>query len=188
MDRRCRRGRDPNYQGKGKLLAAITSSIPKGAEEEEKWRKEMFGKVRVLVTGRSGAGKSTLLRLVIGADGPQSMAYGTAGDQDIKKEYNYKPERGIPLIFHDTNGIDVHESSFQIIKEFLQDHQKSADFSQHVHLVWYVASACDERIKEDRGLLKELSSGFHIPILVVLTHIDEVQERKKEKALVALRE
>lgn len=142
-------------------------------EIEETLEKEVFRTVRILTIGRSGVGKTTLIRLIIGEDGPQSIAEGVAGEQDINKEWRPAAMEGLPhLIIHDSNGMDVMgKERVDTIREFLDRHQRSEDFSEHVHLVWYVISAGDTRFVMD-GHVMRLVSGYGIPVLLIMTFAD----------------
>lgn len=144
----------------------------KGAQEA--WSKEFFQTARILVLGRSGAGKTTLIRLMVGKDGPESIAEGVVGVQDIEKEFLYvsSEEHGVPLIIHDSNGVDVKgQARVNEIKAFLDKHQRAVDFSEHIHIVWYVLSAIDPRCVDDADVMKMIKE-YKIPMLLIMTHAD----------------
>lgn len=154
-------------------LDHMFAQVLKNEDIQKRWTDEVLQKVRILVVGRSGVGKTTLLRLMIGEEGPQNVSEGTAGVQDINKEFTYTlPEHGLPLVLHDSNGIDVKgQVNLQMIEQFLKVHQQSEEFSEHIHLVWYVISAVDTRIADDAGLM-ELISKFQIPMVLIMTFND----------------
>jgi hypothetical protein len=101
------------------------------------------------------------------------MCNGTAGIQDINVEWPH-PDPDLPLVFHDSNGIDVRgENRVEEIRAFLDAHQRSADLSQRIHLVWYVFSAADNRLADDGDLLKMLDTKHPgLPLLLVMTFND----------------
>ncbi|MCO5551189.1 hypothetical protein L7F22_004687 [Adiantum nelumboides] len=139
----------------------------------EAWRKESFQLVRILVIGRSGAGKTTLIRLMVGKEGPESISEGVAGVQDINQEFVYiSEEQGVPLLIHDSNGMDVRgKERVEEIRDFLERHQKTDNFYNHIHIIWYVISAIDPRCLEDGDVMKMIGE-FKIPLLLIMTHND----------------
>jgi energy-coupling factor transporter ATP-binding protein EcfA2 len=143
------------------------------SEEVRKNLAQVFKHVRIMVVGRSGSGKSTLIRLVIGERGPRSMRSGTVGNQDINVEWAH-PDPDLPLVFHDSNGIDTSgRSRVEEIRAFLDSHQRNADHRQRIHLVWYVVSAADNRLADDGGLLRMLDTRHpNLPLLLVMTFND----------------
>eukprot|EP00250_Pteridium_aquilinum_P022189 c25319_g1_i2 orf=525-2276(-) len=155
-------------------LEAAYDRLFKNDGAEDTWKKEFFQKARILVLGRSGVGKTTLIRLMVGKDGPQSVSNGVAGVQNINEEFLYSSEedQGVPLIIHDSNGMDVKgKDRVDEIRAFLDKHQKGDDFSERIHIVWYVISAVDPRCADDGDLMKIISE-YKIPLLLIMTHSD----------------
>jgi ABC-type glutathione transport system ATPase component len=104
------------------------------SDEVKEKLKQLFKTLRIMVVGRSGSGKTTIIRLVMGEKGPRSMSVGNAGVQDISVEWHH-PDEDVPLIFHDTNGMDVLGAQrLEDIKRFLDPNQKDhdADFGAKV--------------------------------------------------------
>eukprot|EP00250_Pteridium_aquilinum_P022188 c25319_g1_i1 orf=525-2318(-) len=154
-----------------KQLEAAYARLFKNEGDGEAWRKEFFQKVRILVLGRSGVGKTTLIRLMVGKAGPQGISEGVAGVQNINKEFLYSSD-GVPLIIHDSNGLNVKgKECVDEIKAFLDKHQKGGDFSERIHIVWYVISAVDPRCVDDGDVMKIISE-YKIPLLLIMTHSD----------------
>ncbi|MCO5551190.1 hypothetical protein L7F22_004688 [Adiantum nelumboides] len=170
---------DPKQQ-----LAEAYAKFLQNEGVDEAWRKEFFQQVRILVIGRSGAGKTTLIRLMVGKEGPQGISEGVAGVQDINKEFLFSSEEeGVPLLIHDSNGMDVRgKERVDEIKEFLERHQKTDDFTEHIHIIWYVISAIDPRCVEDGDVMKIIGE-FKIPLLLIMTHNDYEKAKVTDASL-----
>ncbi|MCO5551194.1 hypothetical protein L7F22_004692 [Adiantum nelumboides] len=171
---------DPQQQ-----LRDSYAKLLKNEGVDEAWRKEFSQQARILVIGRSGVGKTTLIRLVVGKEGPQSISDGIAGVQDINHEFTWSSrEEGVPLlIVHDSNGMDVRgQERVDEIKAFLEKHQKSDNFCDHIHIVWYVISAIDPRCVDDGDVMK-LISEFKLPLLLIMTHNDYDKHKVSESSL-----
>ena len=171
---------DPNNMNTDNLstLENLYSKITESTEVKGKLDK-IFKHVRIMVVGRSGSGKTTVIRLVVGEKGPKTIAVGTAGVQDITLEWHH-PDPDLPLIFHDSNGMDVLGASrLDDIKHFLDEHQMNQDFSQKIHVVWYIFSAADTRFLEDGGLLEMLDNYPNLPVLLIMTFNDHEKLVKK---------
>ena len=171
---------DPNNTNTDNLstLENLYSKITESTEVKGKLDK-IFKHVRIMVVGRSGSGKTTVIRLVVGEKGPKTIAVGTAGVQDITLEWHH-PDPDLPLIFHDSNGMDVLGASrLDDIKHFLDEHQMNQDFSQKIHVVWYIFSAADTRFLEDGGLLEMLDNYPNLPVLLIMTFNDHEKLVKK---------
>ena len=172
---------DPNINTNTDNLSTLESLYSKITESTEVKGKldKIFKHVRIMVVGRSGSGKTTVIRLVVGEKGPKTIAIGTAGVQDITLEWHH-PDPDLPLIFHDSNGMDVLGASrLDDIKHFLDEHQTSQDFSHKIHVVWYIFSAADTRFLEDGGLLEMLGNYPNLPVLLIMTFNDHEKLVKK---------
>ncbi|KAH7277886.1 hypothetical protein KP509_38G013500 [Ceratopteris richardii] len=161
---------DPRNQ----LESVYERLIVQNEQVKEQFQKA-FQSVRILVVGRSGSGKSTLIRLLVGDDGPRSMSCDNIGFQDIMTEWRH-PDPTLPLVIHDSNGIDVAGNErIADIKQFLDARLATGvEFAERVHAVWYVFNAIDNRVLNDGGLL-ELLCGYgskELPLLLIMTHND----------------
>jgi ABC-type glutathione transport system ATPase component len=116
-------------------LEELYARLAESEEVKEKLRK-MFKTLRIMLVGRSGSGKTTIIRLVMGEKGPRNMVVGRAGVQDISVEWHH-PDAEVPLVFHDSNGMDVLGAErLEDIMRFLDPNQKNhgGDFCDKVML------------------------------------------------------
>ncbi|KAH7277898.1 hypothetical protein KP509_38G014200 [Ceratopteris richardii] len=170
----CEQRRDGLLDPRTQIENVYERLIAQNKEVKEQFQKA-FPSVRILVVGRSGSGKSTLIRLLVGDKGPSSIVRCDIGNQDIGTEWRY-PDPALPLIIHDSNGIDVDgKQRMADIKKFLDTRLATGvKFAERVHAVWYVFSASDNRKCDDGGLLKLLCDygSKELPLLLIMTHND----------------
>ncbi|KAH6559129.1 hypothetical protein KP509_1Z026400 [Ceratopteris richardii] len=151
----CARRRGGPLDPRNQLENVYERLIAQNEQVKEQFRKA-FQSVRILVVGRSGSGKSTLIRL---------LRY---------------PDPALPLVIHDSNGIDVAGNQrIADIKKFLDARLATGvEFAEQVHAVWYVFKAIDNRMCDDGGLL-ELLCGYgskELPLLLIMTHNDMAEK------------
>ncbi|KAL3691200.1 hypothetical protein R1sor_004851 [Riccia sorocarpa] len=63
---------------------------------------------------------------------------------------------------------DSTASGVSELRKFLTNRQQRSDFAEHVHLVVYVASVLDEKLKDQAPILEEISSHESVPILLAV--------------------
>jgi energy-coupling factor transporter ATP-binding protein EcfA2 len=135
---------------------------------------KIFKRLRIMVVGRSGTGKTTIIRLVVGEKGPRNVANkGTSGVHDVSVEWHH-PDPDLPLIFHDSNGIDqMGAKRLDDIMAFMDEHQNEEELEKQIHVLWYVFSAADNRYLDDFGLLEMLDKRYPtLPIILIMTYYD----------------
>ncbi|BBN13935.1 hypothetical protein MPTK1_6g07580 [Marchantia polymorpha subsp. ruderalis] len=62
------------------------------------------------------------------------------------------------------------------LRKFLTNRQQRSDFAEHVHLVLYVASAQDERLRDNAPVLEEVGNHETVPILLIVTRAEGQDE------------
>ncbi|KAL2622746.1 hypothetical protein R1flu_002951 [Riccia fluitans] len=59
------------------------------------------------------------------------------------------------------------------LRKFLTNRQQRSDFSEHVHLVVYVASVSDQNLKDQAPILEEISNHESVPILLAVVQSEK---------------
>lgn len=159
----------------------------------------VFGTLRILVIGRPNSGKSTLIRLLLGLtnkEGPEKSS-----KHDMTKEWSHPT---LPLKIHECDiaiappqvedpqqeqhrkkslvkrvlkhAMGNSDPELKELEKFLKSRQKKSDFSERVHLVWFVVSAVDDQNALNSKVLAEIGSYGELPVLLIVTHNDEDPE------------
>ncbi|KAH7906442.1 hypothetical protein BJ138DRAFT_1094125 [Hygrophoropsis aurantiaca] len=149
-----------------------------------------FKRFRILVIGRANAGKTTILQKVCGTtDHPE--IYDSKGNKidvavlqpsrergyhNIENEMVFDANPG--FIFHDSRGFEAGGvDEFDSMKEFISKREKSTEFNERIHVIWYCLSL-DEISRPisraEEKFFKECDPGS-IPVILVLTKVDAVR-------------
>lgn len=158
--------------------------------------------VNLIVMGKTGAGKSTLINAVLGKD---LAPIGTGGAVTKKIQvYSRKKLIHFPVSgsenasgsyriafrtvnLYDTVGLEIDSA---ITKKTLKDiretlhRAKQTDNEQDITMVWFCISANSSRFeKYEAELIKDLSTEYEIPFVIVLTKCFSDEQGELERQI-----
>ncbi len=140
---------------------------------------EEVNKPNILICGGTGVGKSSFINEVFGEEIAE-----VGNGKPITKETTRYANDDINVVLYDTEGYEVGEEKqdhfkdeiLGIIDKCKQEHPE--DLNKHIHQVWYFISAANKRVTETDIEAIELLKKKNIPIAIVLTQIDNVDEQE----------
>ena len=128
-------------------------------------------KPNILICGVTGIGKSK-------AEGPEIGNRGRARTTGV---HPYSPA-GATMTLYDSQGYEIGTDEHKYMKEVLKviDDKISAhpdEMQEHIHEVWYCVSAANNRFFEaDEKMIRKIRQKYKIPVMVILTKVDCVDE------------
>lgn len=157
-------------------------------EEYEKKRSEIQ-KPNILVCGATGVGKSTFVNDVFGKE----VCKGGNG-KPITRGINRCEDPSIDVVLYDSEGYEIGDDKQQYFKDNIigcikKNREKYPDdISKHIHEVWFFISAANKRVTDiDFEVIKEIKNN-NVPIAIVITQIDNVDENELNEILDVLNE
>lgn len=139
-------------------------------EARRQWAEESLklGRFNLLVLGKTGVGKSTLINAIFG----ESVARTGVGQPVTTGSKLYVTAAG-NLGLYDTRGFELGATSAEILRELrgLVDSKRTADPSEHIHVVYYCVRAGDHRFEPAEA---DFVRGLHdlgLPVFLVLTQV-----------------
>ena len=139
-------------------------------------------KPNILVCGATGVGKSSLIKDYFDMEGPNAPEIGDDGRAKTTSVHRYSPENST-VILYDSAGYVFGESAKIYNRDIIgtiEDRKKDdpGDISNHIHEVWYCVSAANKRFyTADKDLIKTIIEKFNVPVMVILTKVDLVDEK-----------
>ena len=143
---------------------------------------EEIQKPNILVCGATGVGKSSLIKDYFEMEDSAAPAIGDAGRARTTSVHRYSPENST-IVLYDSAGYMFGESAKDYSRDIIgtiEDRKKSdpGDISNHIHEVWYCVSAANKRFfKADQDLIQTIIKKFNVPVMVILTKVDLVDEK-----------
>ena len=133
-----------------------------------------IAKPNILICGATGAGKSSVVNHIFGENLAQ-IGHGIPVTQGITK-YE-RDDSGVVL--YDTEGYEIGTEKVSHYKDLVESWMNEArgmDLKNQIHEVWYCISAGNKRVTDmDIDVIKSLKAQ-KVPLAVVLTQIDNVDE------------
>ena len=146
---------------------------------------EEIHKPNILVCGATGVGKSSLIKDYFEMDDSNAPEIGDDGRAKTTSVHRYSPENST-VVLYDSAGYVFGESAKNYSRDIIgtiEDRKKNdpGDISNHIHEVWYCVSAANKRFyKADQDLIQTIIEKFNVPVMVVLTKVDLVDEKDIE--------
>lgn len=155
-------------------------------EEYEKIKREIQ-KPNILICGATGVGKSSFVNKIFGKE-----ICKVGNGKPITRGVNRCEDPSIDVILYDSEGYEIGDDKQRYFKEnvvgFIQKNREKYpdDISKHIHEVWYFISAANKRVTNiDFEVIKEIKNS-NVPIAIVITQIDNVDEDELNGILKAL--
>ena len=138
-------------------------------------------KPNILICGVTGIGKSTLIRDIFAMSEAEGPEIGNRGRARTTGVHPYSPA-GATMTLYDSQGYEIGTDEHKYMKEVLKviDDKISAhpdEMQEHIHEVWYCVSAANNRFFEaDEKMIRKIRQKYKIPVMVILTKVDCVDE------------
>ncbi|KAK4639849.1 hypothetical protein QC761_701300 [Podospora bellae-mahoneyi] len=138
-------------------------------------------KFRILVLGNPEATKQELFSKVFGVELEKRLVSDTFDPKhNIESELDLQGQNDRLAVHASPNFLNGDQKNYNRVLEFLSRRSASADYTEHVHMIWY----CVSTNEEDRGI-SDLEKHFftqdiisvHIPVVLVYTKYDEFVSR-----------
>ncbi|MGV8906407.1 MAG: YcjF family protein [Acetobacterium sp.] len=144
-----------------------------------------IAKPNILICGATGVGKSSVVNHVFGQN-LAKVGHGIPVTQGISK-YE-RADSGVVL--YDTEGYEIGTEKVSHYKSMVENWLNKAgklDLKNQIHEVWYCISAGNKRITDmDIEVIKSIKAQ-KVPLAVVLTQIDNVDEGELSAMEAAIR-
>ena len=143
---------------------------------------EEIHKPNILVCGATGVGKSSLIKDYFEMEESAAPAIGNDGRARTTSVHRYSPENST-IVLYDSAGYVFGESAKTYSRDIIgtiEDRKKNdpGDITNHIHEVWYCVSAANKRFyKADQDLIQTIIDKFNVPVMVILTKVDLVDEK-----------
>ena len=138
-------------------------------------------KPNILICGVTGIGKSTLIRDIFAMSEAEGPEIGNRGRARTTGVHPYSPA-GATMTLYDSQGYEIGTDEHKYMKEVLKvidDKIKMHpdEMQEHIHEVWYCVSAANNRFFEaDEKMIRKIRQKYKIPVMVILTKVDCVDE------------
>ena len=138
-------------------------------------------KPNILICGVTGIGKSTLIRDIFAMSEAEGPEIGNRGRARTTGVHPYSPA-GATMTLYDSQGYEIGTDEHKYMKEVLKvidDKIKTHpdEMQEHIHEVWYCVSAANNRFFEaDEKMIRKIRQKYKIPVMVILTKVDCVDE------------
>ncbi len=149
---------------------------------------EAFSKVQsevskpnILICGATGVGKSTLIRDMFQMGEEEGPEIGDRGRSKTTGIHAYSPE-GASITLYDSQGYNIGADEQKFMKDVLgviSEKLKAnpEEMSEHIHEVWYCVAAVNNRFfSADEKMILEIKKRYALPVMVILTKVDVVDE------------
>ncbi|MCX2838594.1 50S ribosome-binding GTPase [Salinimicrobium sp. MT39] len=151
-------------------------------EEEFKKIEQEVKRPNILIVGCTGVGKSTIVNQIFG-EGTAPVGAG----QPVTRGIHKIETPGKPINLFDTEGFEIGaDEKFQnTILNFVKENINKP-VEEQIHLIWHVISASSARITDyDKDLHQKLQ-GYGIPVALIFSKCDEVNEEDLEAMVKAM--
>lgn len=129
-------------------------------------------KPHILICGASGVGKSSVINHIFGSE-LATVGHGIPVTKGIIK---YEKTE-VSTVLYDTEGYELGSEKTSHYKEDIENWLSESE-NNLVHEAWYCISAGNKRVTDmDIGVIKQIK-GHRIPVVVILTQIDTVDEEE----------
>ncbi|VBB87205.1 Putative protein of unknown function [Podospora comata] len=138
-------------------------------------------KFRILVLGNPEATKQELFSKVFGVELEKRLVSDTFDPKhNIESELDLQGQNDRLAVHASPNFLNGDQKNYNRVLEFLSRRSASADYTEHIHMIWYCVSTSEE----DRGI-SDLEKHFftqditsvHVPVVLVYTKYDEFVSR-----------
>lgn len=138
-------------------------------------------KPNILICGATGVGKSTLIRDLFQMSDAEGPEIGNQGRSKTSGIHAYSPE-GANITLYDSQGYNIGTDENKFMRDVLGVIEKKIkenpeDMSGHIHEVWYCVAAANNRFfGADEKMIREIRKKYSIPVMIILTKVDCVDE------------
>lgn len=145
-------------------------------KEFEKVNKKIK-KPNILICGATGVGKSSFVNEVFG----KNIAEVGTGKPITRHVMRYE-DKELSVILYDSEGYEIGKEKQKYYKEEIigvidkYKNENPTNLEKHIHEVWYFISAANKRITETDVEVVNLIIKKNVPIAIVMTQIDNVDE------------
>ena len=136
-------------------------------------------KPNILICGGTGVGKSSLVNDIFHLSGEDMAKVGLEWSPETMGVQKFTSDSSTVNLY-DSQGYEIGMENDEIylhdIVGFIDAKRKEdpLNIAEHIHEVWYCISAGNKRFFDmDRKLIEEIRN-LHVPIMILLTKIDEV--------------
>ncbi|KAK4650937.1 hypothetical protein QC762_701300 [Podospora pseudocomata] len=138
-------------------------------------------KFRILVLGNPEATKQELFSKVFGVELEKRLVSDTFDPKhNIESELDLQGQNDRLAVHASPNFLNGDQRNYNRVLEFLSRRSASADYTEHVHMIWYCVSTSEEdRCISDleKHFFTQDITSVHVPVVLVYTKYDEFVSR-----------
>ena len=160
-------------------------------EQAKEEVKNSIKKPNILLCGATGVGKSSLVNDIFDLDVEDVGAAAVGTDGRPKTQGIHKFTKGDATVnLYDSEGYEVgnigteqKDRYYDVVISYIDKMRTEypGEMEKHIHEVWYCVSAGNKRFYEIDKKIIETISNKKIPVMVLVTKVDQVDENELEQ-------